>query len=89
MADLSATDRDRVARYFNRQGPDLGTCTFTKPELVAAVAATDDWIDDNGTAFNTALPVAFRTAATLQQKTLLFCWVALRRAGLLRVQEDG
>lgn len=89
MADLSATDRDMVGRHFNRQGPLIGTCAFMKADLVAAVAATDDWIDDNSAAFNTALPTAFRNAATLQQKTLLFCWVALRRAGLLTVAEDG
>lgn len=89
MADLSATDRERVKRYFMRQGDATGGCAFTKTDLTAAVTATDDWIDDNASAFNLALPVAFRNAATGQQKTLLFCWVALRRAGLLRVEEDN
>jgi hypothetical protein len=89
VADLSATDRDRVGRFFMRQGPTLGTCAFTKPDLVAAIADTDNWIDDNTASFNTALSQPFRTSATLQQKTLLFCWVALRRAGLLHVDEDG
>lgn len=55
----------------------------TKPELAAAIAATDDWIDSNTASFNAALPLPFRTAATLDEKTVLFCYVALKRAGLL------
>jgi hypothetical protein len=55
----------------------------------AAINATDAWIDANAAAFNTALPQPFRGAATADQKTLLLCWVAMRRAGLLRVEEDG
>jgi hypothetical protein len=35
------------------------------------------------------LPVEFRTNASATQKTLLFCYVAMRRAGLLRADEDG
>jgi hypothetical protein len=60
-----------------------------KGDVLAAVNATDQWIEDNAAAFNTALPVAFRTNATAPQKTILFCLVAMRRAGLLRVEEDG
>jgi hypothetical protein len=87
---MSATDRDRVKSYVMRQnGGVFGSAAFTKPDLAAAVAACDDWIEANATAFNTALPLPFRTSATAAQKTLLFCWVALRRAGLARVAEDG
>ena len=89
MAVLSATDRDRVKRYFMRQGDLLGTVAFNKAELAAAVDATDDWIEANTASYNAALPAAFRTKASLLQKTLLFCWVALRRAGLAKVQEDS
>jgi hypothetical protein len=67
---------------------NAGTCAFTKTDLAAAVNATDDWIEANQGAFNTALPVNFRTNATLTQKTLLFCYVAMRRAGILRARED-
>jgi hypothetical protein len=38
---------------------------------------------------NNAFPQPFRGAATTQQKALVVAWVALRRAGLLRVAEDG
>jgi hypothetical protein len=60
----------------------------TKSELRAAIDATDQWIDDNQASFNTALPQPFRGAATTPQKTFLFCYVAMRRAGLLRAEED-
>jgi len=52
------------------------------------VDATDDWIEANSTSFNTALPQPFRSNATPTQKTFLLCYVAMRRAGLLRAEED-
>lgn len=61
---------------------------ITKPDLKAAVDATDDWLDANQTSFNTALPQPFRGAASLPQKTFLLCYVAMRRAGQLRAEED-
>lgn len=87
MAVLPDLDRNRIWRYFMRRNTD--GCAFTKDDLRAAVDATDSWIDSNAASYNSALPVAFRTGATLVQKTLLFCWVAMRRAGILRVEEDG
>jgi hypothetical protein len=86
MAVLPTLDRDRIWRFFMRRNKEV--CNFTKADLLAAVNATDQWIDDNAGAFNTALPVAFRTNASLTQKTLLFCYVAMRRAGILKVEED-
>lgn len=87
MALLDATNRARTAAQWMRD--NLETNGFTKAELTAALAATDAWIDSNQASFNTALPVAFRNSASLAQKTLLFCYVAMRRAGRLRVSEDG
>jgi hypothetical protein len=49
----------------------------------AAADATDTWITDNQTSFNTALPEPFKSTATSAQKTLLFCYVAMKRAGLI------
>lgn len=86
MAALPDLDRNRIWRYFMRRNTDA--CAFTKADMRAAVDATDSWIDTNASAFNSALPTAFRTNATQVQKTLLFCWVAMRRAGILRVEED-
>lgn len=88
MAVLDAVARARVAAQWMRDNSTvLGT--LTKAELRAAVDAADQWIDDNQAAFNTALPAAARTGLTLTQKTMLFCWVAMRRAGRLRAEEDG
>ena len=87
MAVLDATNRFRVWAHAMRNW--TGSLTgVTKADLRAAVDATDDWIETNQAAFNTALPVAFRTNAILAQKTLVFCYVAMRRAGVLRTQED-
>lgn len=87
MALLPDLDRNRIWRWFMRRNSE--GCAFTKDQLRAAVDATDSWIDSNAPSFNQALPVAFRTGASLAQKTLLFCFVAMRRAGLLKVEEDG
>lgn len=81
MAVLPDADRARIARAVMR-GAVLqipGIPNVTKPDLRAAINATDDWIDSNQAAFNTALPTAFKNNATTAQKTLLFCAVALMR----------
>ena len=89
MAVLDETGRFRVWAHLMRALPaGLSGWPVTKPELRAAVDATDQWIEDNQAAYNTALPQPFRGSASLPLKTLLFAWVALRRAGLLRTQED-
>lgn len=54
---------------------------LTKAQLDAAIAATDDWIDANAAAFNSALPVAARNNLTAAQKAELFHLVALKRFG--------
>lgn len=87
MALLDETGRFRVWAQFMRDlsGTGLGV---TKSELRAAINATDQWIEDNQSSFNTALPQPFRGSATLPQKTFLLCYVAMRRAGRLRAEED-
>lgn len=85
---LDATNRARCLAQFMRE-LTLDCSGITKTDLAAAVAATDDWIEANQTSFNTALPQPFRGTASLTLKTMLFCYVAMRRAGKLRAQEDG
>lgn len=87
MALLDATNRARTVAQWMRE--NIETCSFNKADLTAALAATDAWIDGNQNSFNTALPVAFRNNASLTQKTLLFCFVAMRRAGRLKTSEDS
>ena len=56
---------------------------LSKADLRAAVDAVDDYIDANAASLNAALPQPFRSAATAQQKALVFALVALRRAGVI------
>jgi hypothetical protein len=88
MAVMSAEERRRVWAYLMRQGDPAAVPGVSKTDLRAAVDAADGWIEANSAAFNSALPAAYRTASTTPQKTMLLCWVAMRRAGLLRVDED-
>lgn len=90
MAALDATNRARVLAQAMRDLP-LALRPWpavTKVDLAAAIAATDTWIDDNTASFNTALPTAAKNNLSTAQKTYLFCYVALRRAGILKAEED-
>jgi len=80
MAALSDTDRFDVWADFMRRFPVAGTTT--KQEFRTVLNAVDSWVDSNSGSFNSALPVAYRTAADLQEKTRLLSLVIMRRAGL-------
>jgi hypothetical protein len=81
MAVLTAGQRSEIGAALMRWWSLLKEgCPFTKPELSAAVDAADAWVDANANAYNTALPVAFRNGASALQKTLVLCYVAIRRA---------
>ena len=83
MAELSTQERQRllrtIMRYWSKTtvGPNYGG--LTKAEILAAVNATDSWIEDNQLDYNNALPIPARTNLSSEQKTLLFCAVALLR----------
>lgn len=57
MAVLSETERQQVyrgvLRWYSSNGP---VPVANKADIRAAVDATDDWIDTNAAAFNSALP---------------------------------
>jgi hypothetical protein len=91
VAALPDEDRRRTWAHLMRELRDrnLGTITVTKAQLRAALDATDAWIDSNQTGFNNAIPQPARGAMSTEQKTLMFCLVAMRRAGILRALEDG
>ena len=83
MAELSTEDRARVHRGIMRYWSALReNHELSKAQLLAAVIATDTWIDDNQVSFNQALPSAAQSGLTLAQKTLLFCAVALARVSI-------
>jgi hypothetical protein len=85
MAILSDSDRQLVARDWVRKiFVELATtANMSHASIKSAVDAADQWADDNATAFNSALPVPFRTTATTAQKTLLLSYVILKRAGII------
>lgn len=87
MALLTDTDRARAMAGLMRDASHASG-NFTKADLRAALDATDSWIDGNATSYNAALPQPFKGQASLTEKTLLLCYVAMRRAGLLHVAED-
>lgn len=93
MTLLDDTNRARTWAQYLRSS--LGSPSgVTKADVRAAVDATDVWIESAqaaaapSTGFNSALPQPFRGAASSDQKTLLFCYVAMRRAGLLKTEAD-
>lgn len=87
MAAMDATNLGRCrAQYMREQSTSGG---LTKADLAAAVAAADSWADSNSAAYNTALPAPFRTTATTAEKTMLLCYVIMRRSGRLHAEEDG
>ena len=84
MAALPDADRIEITAKLQRLAQWLAiACGITKADLKAAVDATDDWIDSNQASFNNALPTAAKNNLNLTQKTLLFCYVAMKRAGIL------
>jgi hypothetical protein len=89
MAVLSSAARAIITAHLQRPQQSFGALgALTKAELRAAVDATDQWIDGNAAAYNAALPQPARGVLTADQKTLLFCYVALRRAGLLKAEGE-
>lgn len=87
---LTATDKLRVTAQWMRQALKslAEAAPYTSDDVAAAVDATDAWIEANQASFNSTLPTAFRTGASTAAKTSLFCFVAMRRAGLLHAEED-
>lgn len=81
---LNTDDRVRVWRALLRI--NVSAPNVLKSDLQAAVNATDAWIDENQSSYNAALPATFRNNASLSQKTLMFCAVALARVSIQHLQ---
>jgi hypothetical protein len=91
MAALPDEDRRRTWAHLMRELSDnvtLQGIAISKADLRAALNAVDDWVDENSTSFNQALPQPARSGLTMRQKVVLLSFVILRRAGLLRAKED-
>ncbi|WP_157251120.1 hypothetical protein [Nonomuraea typhae] len=87
MAVLSALARARTAAQWMRENKEV--CTFSKTDLRAAIDAADDWLEAKLPEYNLALPAAFRSAASPDQKAWVLAFVLWRRIGRLRADEDG
>lgn len=68
--------RSEIGRLLSEQREPF---PLTKPQLDAAIAAIDDWIEANAVSFNQSLPVAARNNLTARQKAQLLSRVALAR----------
>lgn len=81
MALLSSGDRLSTSADFMRDASALREALngVTKADLLAAVNAVDQWIDDNSASFNSSMPQPARSALTAQQKSDLFLRVLRRR----------
>lgn len=81
MAALSQAERTGVGAQFQTDASLVREVfgAFTKADVQAAAAATDDWIVANTASFVAALPAAFRANSTAAQKTRLFTYVLRRR----------
>ena len=81
MALLTEAQRAECWESFMRRCRT--TISTLKPDLRAAIDATDQWLEDNQISFNTALPVAARTTLTSKQKALLLVLVTAKRFDLI------
>ncbi|NIP55016.1 MAG: hypothetical protein GWN00_14840 [Aliifodinibius sp.] len=80
MAVLTEQDRyDLWAEYMRFSSNIREEIGLTKPELRAAVDATDDWIEANKADYNSSLPAAAQAALTAKQKARLFMAVAQKK----------
>lgn len=81
MAAMITADRVQVGALFQADA-SLRRDVFgavTKADVQAAIAAVDDWVVANQASYNSALPLAVRTAFTQAQKAALLLYVVRKR----------
>ena len=84
MAILPDTDRNNInAELMREQSRKRKSIAVTKTDLRAAIDAVDQWIEDNKTSYNNAIPQPARAALTADQKALLLQFVTAKRFGVL------
>ena len=83
MATLGTAEKNiilrLILRYYSRLREDMA---ITVDVWKTAITNTDQWIEDNQTSYNQALPVAAQNGLVPAQKTLLFCAVAVARVSI-------
>lgn len=80
MAVMNDANRIAVWTKYMQDISAIGeACAITKVQLRAAIDAADQWVSDNASSFNSALPTAARNNLTAAQKSRLLRCVLMRR----------
>lgn len=82
---LDTANRQKVLAQIIR---DAAWPALTKPNVQAAIDAMDDFLETNSAAINNAFPSPFKATANASQKALIVAYVAMRRAGVLKVEGE-
>ncbi|WP_101791015.1 hypothetical protein [Nonomuraea indica] len=84
---LTAVNRARVLNHWMRLN-ETQLPAVTKPDLAAALAAMDDWLDANVTSLNASIPQPARAELGVAMKHEFLAFILMRRAGRLQTEED-
>lgn len=82
---LTETDRNAIGKRWIVEALQKAkkTAAIDVPNINAAADAANAWVDLNQANFVASIPEPFASNTTAQEKTLLFAFVILRRAGLI------
>lgn len=81
MAPLSPAARRELLFKVVKQIEAEGACAMTKDEIIAGIAALDDFLEANALTLNNALPPPFKQQASAASKALALSAVAMARYG--------
>lgn len=81
MAVMTDPDRAACSTEYQQDASALRDVLagLTKADIRAAVNAVDQWVNDNASAFNLAIPQPARANLTSTQKARLLVFVARKR----------
>jgi hypothetical protein len=79
MANMTEPQLTEAWAEFMRAIPNSENYSITKQDLKAAVNAVDQWVSDNASSYNNALPTAARNAMSVTEKARLLQYVTQKR----------
>jgi hypothetical protein len=81
MALLSDSERAALSQIFQafESSRRAALSGVTSDDIRAAINAVDQWVEDNQTSFNQAIPQPARTGLTTSQKAQILFYVVRRR----------
>ncbi len=85
MAVLTTLEKKDVAREWFKEvfEKPLKVANLNLDDLNDVIQTTEDWIESNQASFVVTLPEPFKSNTNSAEKTLLFVYVAMKRAGLI------